>query len=64
MIMDPLGFVLGQMLCITTWVDPEKFVRGSLKRFCSHQHISQRVVRTSLQKQLDLRGPIASQGGS
>ena len=29
-----------------------------------HQHISQRVVQTCLEKQLDPRGPIASQGWS
>ena len=28
--------------------------------FLSHQRISQRAIQTSLQKQLDLRGPIAS----
>ena len=30
--------------------------------FFSHQSISQRAVRTSLEKQLDLMGPIASRG--
>ena len=31
--------------------------------FFSHQRVSQRVVRTSLKKQLDQMDPIASQGG-
>ena len=42
--------------------DPENTVRG-WSRFFSHQRISQRVVRTSLEKQLDPRGPNASRGG-
>ena len=33
--------------------------------FClSHQHISQRALQTSLEQQLDPRGPIAALGGS
>ena len=32
--------------------------------FFSYQRISQRIVQTSLKKQLDPMGPIASQGGS
>ena len=53
--------------------------RGRIKKFCqgggggggghvnvifSHQHISQRAVRTSLKKQLDPLGPIAFRGWS
>ena len=56
---------------IFTWADPENSVRGSggkdkivfLFFFYSHQSISQRAVRASLEKQLDPRGPIASSGG-
>ena len=36
---------------------------GVLKAFYSHHCISQRVVRTSLVKQLKPLGPIASRGG-
>ena len=32
--------------------------------FISHQRFSQMAVRTSLEEQLDPRGPIASRGGS
>ena len=32
--------------------------------FLSHQRISQRAVRSSLEKQLDPRGPVASRGES
>ena len=34
-----------------------------LTSFFSHRYISQRAVRTSLEKQLDPRGPMASRGG-
>ena len=37
---------------------------GGPENFFSHQRISQRDVQTSLKKQLDPRGPIASRGGS
>ena len=56
---------------MTTWADPANSVvcvcgrgggRGDI--FLSHQRISQRAVRTSLEKQLDPKGPIASRGGS
>ena len=40
-----------------------KFRQGVLF-FFSYQRISQRAVRTSLKKQLDPRGPIATQGGA
>ena len=51
---------------------PRKFRQGGSWRFCcgffsrcfSHQRISQRTVRTSLEKQLDPIGPISSRGGS
>ena len=45
---------------------PEKLCqgRGSWQRFCSHQHISGRIVRTSLEKQLDPRGLIDPLEGS
>ena len=46
---------------------PSKFRRGwgggILKLVFSDQHISQRAARTSLEKQLDPRGPIASREG-
>ena len=38
-------------------------VGGGPENYLSHQRISQRVVRTSLEKQLDPRGPIASLEG-
>ena len=42
---------------------PEKSVRESRdKFFLNYQRISQRAVQTSLEKQLDPRGPIASRG--
>ena len=49
--------------------DPENSARdggggGGSKNCCNHQRISQRVVRTSLEKQLDPMGPIASRKGS
>ena len=49
----------------TTRVDPEHFFSGGIGlRIClSPQRISQRVVRTSLEKQLYLRGPIVSRWG-
>ena len=37
---------------------------GVMTTYFSHQRISQRVVRTSLKKQLDTLGPIASRRGS
>ena len=48
-----------------TCADGENSVRwGHDNDFFSHQRISQRVVRTFPQKQLDPLGPIASGGGS
>ena len=41
-------------------MDPENSVRGD---FFSHRSVSQRIIQTSLEKQLDPRGPIASWGG-
>ena len=38
-------------------------MRGSRKLFFSHQSISERAVQTSLERQLDPTGPIASWGG-
>ena len=50
--------------------DPENSVRGGGLFFLgggeggfSHQQISQRAIRTSFEKQLDPKGPIASRGG-
>ena len=34
-------------------MDPENSVRGTLKTFFSHQHISQRAVQTSVVRLLD-----------
>ena len=48
----------------THFADPENSVRVVMKTFFSHQCVSQRAVATSLKKQLDLRGPIASLEGS
>ena len=47
---------------------PRKFRRGGGRgggtvNIFSHQRISKRAVRTSLEKQLDPAGPIASRGG-
>ena len=48
-----------------TWANLENSLRGVLTTFILfHQHISQRVVGTSPEKQLDTRDSIASQGGS
>ena len=47
-------------------MDPDNFVRGwglFFAFFFSHQGISQRAVRTFLEKKLDPLGPIASRGG-
>ena len=49
------------MVDIFTWADPEKAVRGGSDNILfSHHPISQRAVRTSLEKQLGARGPIAA----
>ena len=46
-------------------MDPEIYTRGGPNNvFFSHQHILQRVVWNSLEKQLDPWGPIASRRGS
>ena len=46
----------------SSWADREHSfrVRVVLKAFFNHQSILQRVVRTSPEKRLDPRGPIAS----
>ena len=49
---------------INSMCGSRKFSQGGvLITFFSHQHISQRAVLTSLKKQLDPKGPIASRGG-
>ena len=45
-------------------VDTENSVRGRGERSFSHQSISKRAVRTSLEEQLDPMSPIASRGVS
>ena len=56
-----------QIVFFTSWADPEIRQGGLTTLFFSsfiHQRIIQGVVRTSLEKQLDPRGPIASRGWS
>ena len=70
---DGLDFIIENCCSLLEYVDHTRIQKimlgggggggGSWQRFLSHQHISQRAVQTSLQKQLDRRGPIASVGG-
>ena len=68
--MDPENFVRGEgavVMKICIWIIDLSnciidYIKSCNNDFFSHQRISQRAVQTSLVKQLELRGPIASLG--